>query len=178
METERLVLRHWRETDRAPFSAINADPIVMEHFPSVQSAEESNEFVDRIEQHFTDHGWGFWAIEIPGVAPFIGFVGLSSLTLLDTPMVEIGWRLDKRYWNQGYATEAARAALDFGFGDLNLDEIVAYTTHTNLPSRRVMEKLGMSRDAAEDFIHPNIPAGDRLQPFVLYRIRNPHPRTD
>jgi RimJ/RimL family protein N-acetyltransferase len=142
METERLVLRNWRETDRAHFATINADPVVMEHFPSVQSADDSNAFVDRIEQHFADHGWGYWAIELRGVAPFIGFVGLSSTTLLDAPMVEIGWRLDKRHWNEGYATEAARAALDFGFGDINLDEIVAYTAHANVPSRRVMEKSG------------------------------------
>jgi len=135
----------------------------------VQSAQESDAFVDRIEQHFADHGWGYWAIEIPGVAPFIGFVGLSSTTLLDAPMVEIGWRLDKRHWNNGYATEAARAALDFGFGDLDLDEIVAYRPRQSaIPAGHAD---GMTYDAAEDFVHPNIPAADRLQPFVLYRIR-------
>ena len=177
METERLVLRRWRESDREPFAVMNANPVVMEHFPSVQSADESNEFVDRIEQHFEERGWGFWAVEVPGMAPFIGFVGISSLVLLGAPVVEIGWRLDKRYWNRGYATEAAQAALDYGFGAMDLDEIVAYTTNGNLPSRRVMVKLGMSYDAADDFVHTSIPAAHRLQPFVVYRLANPNPRS-
>lgn len=146
----------------------------MEHFPSVQSAAETNAFVGQIEQHFDDHGWGFWAVEVPGRAPFIGFAGISHLNLLGTPVVEIGWRIDPRYWNQGYATEAARAVLRYGFEGLDLDEIVAVTTHDNRASRRVMEKLGMHHDPAEDFEHPNVPADHRLQPFVLYRIRNAH----
>lgn len=176
METRRLVLRHWREADRQPFAAMNADPIVMEHFPAPQSALETNRFVDQIEQHFQEHGWGFWAAEVRGGAPFIGFVGLSHLNLLGVPVVEIGWRLDRAYWNQGYATEGARAALHYGFDVADLDEVVAVTTHDNRASRRVMEKLGMDHDPAEDFVHPNVPSDHRLQPFVLYRIRNPHRR--
>jgi len=152
---------------------MNADPMVMEHFPAPQSVAETDAFVDQIERHFEDFGWGFWAVEVPGSAPFVGFVGLSPLNLLGIPVVEIGWRLDKQYWNQGYATEAAHAALQYGFDVLDVDEVVAVTTHDNRASRRVMEKLGMNYDPAEDFEHPNVPSGHRLQPFVLYRIRNP-----
>ena len=173
VETDRLMLRRWRDADRGPFAALNADPVVMEYFPAVQTADETNAFVDRIERHFEDHGWGFWAVEIPGTAPFIGFVGLSTLTVFHVPVVEIGWRLDKRYWNNGYATEAAQASLRYGFETLDLDQIVAITAHDNWSSRRVMEKLSMTHDPTEDFEHPNVPSGHRLQPFVLYRIRNP-----
>jgi RimJ/RimL family protein N-acetyltransferase len=171
--TERLLLRQWRPEDRDPFAAMNADPRVMEHFPSLMSREESDASVDRIEKHFQDHGWGLWAVEVPGIAPFAGFIGLNipRYEAHFTPCVEIGWRLAVDYWGQGYATEGARAALAFGFEELDLAEIVSYTVPGNLRSRRVMEKLGMKHDPGEDFDHPRVPAGHPLCRHVLYRLR-------
>jgi RimJ/RimL family protein N-acetyltransferase len=165
-------LRHWVAADRDPFAALNADPRVMEHFPSVLTREESDGRVDRIEAHFAEHGFGLWAVEIPGVTSFAGFVGLST-TPFDahfTPCVEIGWRLAAPYWGRGYATEAARAALAFGFEELELDEIVSFTVPENVRSRRVMEKIGMRHDPAGDFDHPLLPEGHRIRRHVLYRI--------
>src|SRR5262245_31172222 len=140
LRTERLLLRRWHSEDRAPFAAMNADPRVREHFPSLQTREESDATVDRIEEHFAEHGFGWWAVEIPGVTPFVGFIGLSHprFEAHFTPCVEIGWRLAAECWGQGYATEGARAALDFGFDVLGLDEIVSMTVPANVRSRRVM----------------------------------------
>ena len=172
IETERLVLRGWRESDRAPFAALNADPMVMEHFPSTLTAAESDQMVDRIEEHFASHGFGLWAVEARGVADFLGFVGLSIPRFEShfTPCVEVGWRLAREHWGRGFAPEAARAALRFGFERLRLAEIVSFTVPANLKSRRVMEKIGMHRDPADDFDHPSLPVGHALRRHVLYRM--------
>ncbi|HEY4398166.1 MAG TPA: GNAT family N-acetyltransferase [Acidimicrobiia bacterium] len=172
LRTPRLLLRRWRDTDRPPFAAMNADPLVMEHFPATLRPEESDDLVDRIAAGFEERGWGLWAVEVPGTAPFAGFIGLNPATFDApfTPAVEVGWRLARPYWGQGYATEGARAALSFGFTELALEEIVSFTTHGNARSRRVMERLGMRHDPADDFGNPNLPVGDPLRPHVLYRL--------
>jgi RimJ/RimL family protein N-acetyltransferase len=151
---------------------LNADPRVMEHFPAPLSSEESDALVARIEAHFDQRGFGLWAVEVPDVAPFVGFVGLSvpRFEAHFTPCVEIGWRLAAEHWGKGYATEGARAVLAFGFETLALAEIVSFTTTGNVPSRRVMEKIGMTHDPADDFDHPALPAGHPLRRHVLYRI--------
>ncbi len=151
---------------------MNADPRVMEHFPALLSREESDGRVARIEAHFAEHGFGLWAVEIPGEAPLAGFIGLG-ITRFEahfTPCVEIGWRLAAEYWGRGFATEGAQAALDFGFESLHLQEIVSFTVPANVRSRRVMEKIGMTHDTHGDFDHPSLPAGHPLSRHVLYRI--------
>jgi RimJ/RimL family protein N-acetyltransferase len=172
LRTSRLILRRWRDTDRAPFAALNADPAVMEHFPAPLTREQSDDLVDRIEVGFEERGWGLWAVEIPGTEAFAGFVGLNPATFDApfTPAVEVGWRLAREQWGNGYATEGARAALAFGFDAIALDEIVSFTTHANTPSRRVMERIGMRRDPADDFDNPNVPEGNPLRRHVLYRL--------
>ncbi len=144
----------------------------MAHFPATLSREESNTLAARVEAHFDQHGFGLWAVEVPEVAPFVGFVGLSvpRFEAHFTPCVEIGWRLAAEHWGKGYATEGARAVLAFGFETLQLGEIVSFTTAGNLPSRRVMEKIGMTHDPADDFDHPALPEGHPLRRHVLYRI--------
>ena len=171
--TPRLTMRAWRRDDREPFAALNADPEVMRHFPSTLSRAKSDELADRIEDHFARHGFGLWAVEIPGVAPFAGYAGLSvpAFAAPFTPCVEIGWRLARAFWRQGYATEAARSVAVFAFETLRLPELVSFTVPDNAASRRVMEKLGMTRDPSEDFDHPSLPAGHPLRRHVLYRLR-------
>jgi RimJ/RimL family protein N-acetyltransferase len=178
LQTDRLVLRGWRATDRIPLAAMNADPVVMEHYVAPLTEAESSEFVDRVERHYDVHGWGLWAVELAATGSFIGHVGLTLATFDApfTPAVEVGWRLDREHWGHGYATEAARASLDHGFTVLGLDEIVSFTTPRNIRSQRVMEKLGMTRDRADDFEHPNVPVGHPLRPHVLYRLAAPAPR--
>ncbi len=156
----------------APFAALNADPLVMEHFPAPLHREESDDLADRITVDIDERGWGLWAVEIPGTVAFAGFIGLNPATFDApfTPAVEVGWRLARAHWGRGYATEGALAALSFGFDELALDEIVSFTNHGNTRSRRVMERLGMLRDPADDFEHPNLPYGDALRPHVLYRL--------
>lgn len=175
LTTERLRLRQWMEEDLPAFAELNADAKVMEHFPKTLSREESDQFAFRIQVHFDNHGFGLWAVELPSVAPFIGFVGLSvpSFEAHFTPCVEVGWRIAHKYWNNGFATEGAQAAINYGFSELGLTEIVSFTATSNLPSRRVMEKLGMSHDENKDFQHPNLSAGHPLRPHVLYRLQNP-----
>lgn len=170
--TPRLLLRRWQPEDRLPFSQINAHPKVMEYFPATLSREESDALADRIETHFANHNFGFWAVELVGVEPFIGFVGLGvpRIEAHFTPCVEIGWRLSPQYWGLGIAIEAAQAALKYGFDTLLLEEIVAYTATTNTKSRRVMEKLSMTYDPADDFDHPSLPEGHPLRRHVLYRV--------
>ncbi len=172
LSTARLKLRHWSDEDVAPFAALNADPRVREFFPKVLTYEESAQSVDFIRDHFTRHGFGMWAVEVIGGARFIGFVGLgiSSFEAAFTPCVEIGWRLAFEHWGHGYATEGARAALTCAFESLGLNEVVALTAVGNARSRRVMEKLGMRRNAADDFDHPNITDGHPLRRHVLYRL--------
>jgi RimJ/RimL family protein N-acetyltransferase len=172
LRTDRLLLRRWLPSDRTPFAVLNADPRVMEHFPSVLSREESDAGAARIEAHFEQHGFGSWAVEIANVVPFAGFIGLTipRFTAHFTPCVEIGWRLAAACWGHGYATEGARAALAFGFEALGLGEIVSFTVPANIRSRRVMEKIGMSHDRAGDFEHPALPEGHPLRRHVLYRV--------
>lgn len=173
LHTARLILRPWREDDFEPFAAMSADPKVMEHFPSTLTRAESDAVAGRLKAHIEHHGFGFWALELPGVAPFIGFAGLLHVSFEEhfTPAVEIGWRLAPAHWRQGYATEAARAALAHGFGALALSEIVSFTIPANLPSQAVMQRLGMTRNEAEDFAHPRVPPGHPMSRHVLYRLR-------
>jgi RimJ/RimL family protein N-acetyltransferase len=172
IRTDRLLLRRWRPSDLEPFAAMNADPRVMQYFPALFSREESDAMAARAESLFERHGFGFWAVEAPGIAPFIGLLGLSipRFEAHFMPAVEIGWRIAAEHWNRGYATEGARAALAFGFETLRLEEVVAFTVPSNVPSRRVMEKLGMTRNKDDDFDHPLVPAGHPLRRHVLYRI--------
>jgi RimJ/RimL family protein N-acetyltransferase len=174
LRTERLLLRRWRKTDRAPFAAMNASPEVMAHFPAVLSREESDASFERIERDFDAHGWGLWALESRASGAFLGFTGLKawpvSSALPFAPAVEVGWRLAREAWGSGYATEAARAALAYGFDTLGLDEIVSMTAVTNERSRRVMERIGMTHDPADDFNHPRVARGHRLERHVLYRL--------
>ncbi|KAB7740108.1 GNAT family N-acetyltransferase [Parvibaculum sedimenti] len=170
--TQRLILRPWREDDLDAFATMSADPDVAEYLGGTLNRAGAEASMARIAAHFAEHGFGFWALELPGVAPFIGFTGLQHVNfdVPFVPAVEIGWRLAKPYWGKGYATEAARAALAFGFESLDLDEIVAFTVPANLRSRAVMERLGMKRDPAEDFDHPRLADGHPLKRHVLYRI--------
>jgi RimJ/RimL family protein N-acetyltransferase len=172
LETRRLLLRRWRDSDREPFAALNSDPRVMQHFPAVLSRAESDRVVDRIEAHFEKHGFGLFAAELRQESVFIGFVGFSvpEFEAPFTPCVEIGWRIAAEYWNQGLATEGAQAVLAYGFDSLPMDEIVSFTVPANLASRRVMEKIGMRRVPEDDFDHPNLPGGHPLRRHVLYRI--------
>lgn len=172
IETDHLLLRRWRAEDSEPFAALNADPEVMEHFPSTLSRSESDELIDRIETGFAAHGFGFWALEVRTTGEFIGFTGLGvpSFEAAFTPTVEIGWRLAKSAWGNGYASEAARASLDLGFSEYGLPEVVSFTFEGNDRSRAVMERLGMTRVPSEDFDHPRVPAGNRVVRHVLYRM--------
>ena len=175
LSTDRLVLRRWTPQDLAPFAALNADPEVMEFFPATLTREESDALVSRIEQRFDEEGFGFWVVEHEG--KFLGFTGLTrpKFEAHFTPAVEVGWRFARPAWGHGFATEAARAALAFGFDTLGLDEIVAMTTVGNQRSRAVMRRLGMAHDPADDFDHPNLP-GHPLERHVLYRLaRKNHP---
>ena len=172
LRTARLVMRRWRDGDREPFAALNADPVVMEHFPGTLDRAASDAVVDRFEAHFEAQGFGFWAVEVRGAASFVGFVGLSTPTFEApfTPAVEVGWRLARDHWGHGYATEAAREAVRVGFDAFGLHEIVSYAVPANTRSRMVMERLGMSHDEADDFDHPRFPTGHRLRRHVLYRL--------
>ena len=171
LTTERLLLRPWRGADKAPFAALNADPHVYATLAGPMSRTESDAFADRIAAHMAEHGWGLWAVEVPGIAEFIGFTGLSRprFEAHFTPCVEIGWRLAFDHWGNGYATEAARAAVDFGFGTLKLPEIVSFTTVGNTRSRAVMARLGFAHDPRDDFDHPMLAADHPLRRHVLYR---------
>lgn len=172
LETPRLTLRRWRDADRAPFAALNADPEVMRYFPSTLTRQQSDAFVDRIEQHFDEHGYGLWALEHRRSGEFLGFVGLK-LALLEahfTPAPEVGWRLARSAWGQGYASEAATAVLAAGFERFGLDEIVSMTALLNERSQRVMQRIGMHRDPADDFDHPLVAPGHPLRRHLLYRL--------
>lgn len=166
------MLRPWRDEDVAPFAEMNGDPRVMEHFPAPLSPAQSDALLQRIRAQFTEHGFGLWALEVAGGPPFIGFAGLSrpSFDAPFTPCVEIGWRLSYPHWGRGYATEAAQAALGFGFEEIGLPEIVSFTARQNVRSVRVMQKLGMHHDPGDDFDHPLLPEGHPLRRHVLYRI--------
>ncbi|CAN5238923.1 GNAT family N-acetyltransferase [soil metagenome] len=173
LQTERLLLRRWKESDLAPFSEINADPNVMKHFPKMLTPDETKALIEKIENRFELDSLGLWAVELLSNQAFIGFVGLWKPTFDAhfTPCVEIGWRLANRYWGQGYAPEAARAVLEDGFERICLEEIVAMTALLNKNSMRVMEKIGMTLDPQDNFMHPSVEDGHRLKEHVLYRIK-------
>jgi ribosomal-protein-alanine N-acetyltransferase len=175
LQTPRLLLRRWRQADREPFAALTADPVVMAHFPAPLTRAESDAFADASDANFEARGFGHYAVELPGVAPFIGFVGLSvpAFTAPFTPCVEIDWCLAAAHWGHGYATEAGRAVLAQAWTALGLAEVVSFTTVGNTRSRAVMDRLGLTRDPAGDFEHPKLPPGHPLRPHVLYRIRRP-----
>lgn len=178
LTTERLILRPWTEADFAPFAAMSADPKVMEHFPGTLSRAESDNVATILKSDIEIMGYGFWALEVPGVAPFIGFTGIRPVTF-EAPFVspppgqtvEIGWRLAPAHWGKGYASEAARASLAHGFGPLALPEIVSFTVTGNTRSQAVMQRLGMTHDEKDDFDHPNLPLGHKLRRHVLYRMK-------
>jgi RimJ/RimL family protein N-acetyltransferase len=173
--TERLILRNWRAADRHPFAQMNADPQVMEFMPATLSSSESDALVDRIENHIHTNGFGLFAAELRGSEAFIGYIGLAipPFQAPFTPCVEVGWRLSVVHWGKGLATEGAREVVRYGFGVLRLNEVVSFTVPANIRSRRVMEKLGMTHDPADDFDHPKLPDGHALRRHVLYRLKTP-----
>ena len=172
IETPRVILRHWQDSDREPFARMNADPRVMEFFPSPLSAEQSDALISKIEGHFRRHGFGLCAAELRCDSTFAGFIGLSvpSFHAHFTPCVEIGWRLAWQAWGQGLATETAQAVLEYARTVLRLPEVVSITVPANVRSRRVMEKLGMTHDPVDDFDHPQLPPRHPLRRHVLYRL--------
>ena len=173
LETSRLQLREWRETDKAPFFYnINSSPDVMRYFPSTLSRDESNQLVDSIREKFRQQqGWGLWAVVLKETDEFIGFVGLNipKTPLPFNPCVEIGWRIDKTHWRKGYTFEAAMAVLNFAFTHLKLDEVVAFTSVLNIPSQGVMQKLNMQKEGY--FFHPALEKTHPLSKHVLYRLK-------
>jgi RimJ/RimL family protein N-acetyltransferase len=172
IQTERLVMRRWKNSDRKPFAQLNADPRVMLHFPAPLEQSASDALADQIEARMAVNGWGFWAVELQASSEFIGFVGLNPghPALPFAPCVEIGWRLAFAHWGRGYAQECAHAALAFGFEMLELDEIVAFTALSNHRSQALMQRIGMQEDVASRFDHPLVPAGSPLQAHCLYRV--------
>jgi RimJ/RimL family protein N-acetyltransferase len=175
LKTHRLTLRPWRQSDREPFACINRDPAVMEFMPALLTTEESNQLIDRAEGHFAQHGFGPWAAELRANSAFIGFIGLfiPRFEAHFTPCVEIGWRLARTSWYAGLATEGAQEVVRYAFENLRLPSLVSFTSVCNTRSRRVMEKLGMSHDPADDFDHPALSEGNPLRRHVLYRLDRP-----
>lgn len=172
VETERLILRRWEPRDLEPMAAMGEDPEVMRHMPKMLSRDETESMIGRIEAEFEERGFGLWAVEMRASGEFAGWVGLHQVGFETafTPAVEVGWRLARRAWGNGYATEGGRAALKFGFEKIGLPEIVSFTVPANEKSIAVMERLGMRRDPNEDFDHPLLPEGHRLRRHVLYRL--------
>ena len=172
VRTPRLLLRRWREEDRAPFAALNADPEVMRYLKGPVDRAASDALLDRIDASFAQRGYGLWAVQRQADGRLLGFTGLAwqDFPAHFTPAVEVGWRFARAAWGNGYATEAAQAALEHAFAVLDLEEVVSITTRANAPSRAVMRRLGMHHDPRDDFEHPKLPAGHPLRPSVLYRI--------
>ena len=178
LRTPRLLLREWRDSDREPFAAISTDPEVMAGYAAPFSDRTASDtWIDRMRTHLAEHGFAYWAVELPSEARLIGAIGLSRVRfpVPFAPAVEIGWRLAPPYWGYGYAFEAARATVEDGFFRLRIEEIVAFTVPANQRSWRVMQRLGMSRDPGGDFEHPGIPEGHPMRRHVLYRIRRTAP---
>ncbi|MFI5153016.1 MAG: GNAT family N-acetyltransferase [Chitinophagales bacterium] len=173
ISTDRLILRRWKNEDLIPFASICAEPEVMQFMPKPLGKKESEAMIKRIEDHFEKQGFGLFALEKKDSKKFIGYTGfmIPGFEHFFTPCVEIGWRLDKSEWNKGYATEAAKACLQYGFNILGFDKIYSFTSTINFPSIRVMEKIGMEYES--NFYHPALPAGHSLSEHVLYRINNP-----
>ena len=173
IRTDRLLMRRWRHSDREPFAELNGDPLTMVYFPSLLDRAGSDALVDRIEARFDESGFGLWALEVAETGQFIGFTGLSPMRP-DVPGaggMEVGWRLDRRAWHHGYATEAARAALRVAFDGAGLTEIWSMTAVLNEPSQAVMRRLGLTEVAR--FQHPAVPAGHKLRPHVTYHLSRP-----
>jgi len=175
INTERLLLRQWKDDDLEAFCAINSSPVVMEFFPNPLDRTESDALAKRIQENIAKNGWGFWAVEIPGISDFIGFVGLNTpnYPLPCSPCVEIGWRLSEKYWGKGYATEAAQSALRVGFTQLGFNEIVSFTSVLNHRSIKLMERLKM-KNSGEYFEHPKVPESSSLKRHCLYRMTRAH----
>lgn len=177
LQTQRLILRNWQQSDLEPFVQMNADAEVMKYFPAILSRSESEALVERIEHHHQAYEFGLWAVEERSTGAFIGFIGLNvpRFEAHFTPTVEVGWRLAKAFWGKGYATEGARQVISYGFEVIDLTEIVSFTAQLNLRSIAVMKRLGMTHRQADDFDHPGLPSGHPLQRHVLYRLnRNQH----
>ncbi len=172
LRTPRVLLRAWKESDIGAWIEMNADPEVRQHFPSINTVEQSRSDAARIGGGIIQRGWGMWALEIPGEIPFAGFVGINppAYPAPWQPAVEIGWRLARAAWHQGYATEAAAASLQFGFDVLELPQIIALSVTTNTPSHNVMTRLGMVRDVSADFVHPRVPEDWPLKMHIVHRI--------
>ena len=172
LESARLRLRPWRDTDLPEFAAMCADPQVMRYFPACLSRLQSAALIGRVRGHFAEHGFGLWALERKDTGAFIGFTGLMNVSFAApfSPAVEIGWRLAPEHWGLGYASEAAWTVLRCGFDRLALKEVVSFTTQTNTPSEKVMQAIGMHHDSADDFEHPKLAADHPLRHHVLYRI--------
>jgi RimJ/RimL family protein N-acetyltransferase len=174
--TPRLILRPWRESDRAPYAAMNADPAVMTFFASTMTPTESDASLARFQAAYDRDGFGFLVAELRSNGAFAGIIGAQTMRdavpNLPQPAVEIGWRLPLALHGQGLATEGARATVDFCFNQFNLPEVVAVTAFGNRASRHVMEKLGMTYRPDLDFDHPRMPSGHQHQRHALYQLRN------
>lgn len=172
IETERLILRPWQPSDRAPFWAMGQDAEVMQYLLPLTDRAASDAVAEKLNTHIEMHGFGFWALEEKGGAPFIGFTGLIHVSADKpfAPAVEIGWRLARAHWGKGYASEAARASLAYGFDTLKLNEIVSLTVPANTRSQAVMKRIGMTRNPDDDFDHAAVPDGSPLKRHVLYRL--------
>lgn len=178
LTTKRLLLRQWKESDLPLFAKMNADSLVMEWFPSTLSKEESDSLAERIQQELKEKEkeYGLWAVEVVKATSFIGFVGLhyQDFPAAFTPCIEIGWRLAYEHWGKGYAFEAASKVIEYAFQTVKLRELVSFTHVKNQRSRKLMERLGMTRRVEDDFEHPKLPKGHPLRPHVLYRLKNPN----
>ncbi|CAM3404407.1 GCN5 family N-acetyltransferase [Psychrobacter glaciei] len=175
IETERLYLRQWQASDFAIFAEMNADPEVMQYFPKLLTPKVSDVIANKCQQLIADNGWGLWAVSLKGdkenSGGFIGFVGLNDThaDMSFAPAVEIAWRLSKEHWGQGYATEAARASLNFAFTELGLEEVVSFTAVINKRSQLIMQRIGMT-DTQDNFYHPALKSTHPLAEHVLYKI--------
>ncbi len=169
-ESSRLGFRMWKESDREVFAKMNANKEVMRYFPKTLNSKEIDDFLNRVQEHFNEYGYGLWAVEIKDTKEFIGFIGFLNATFEAefTPCTEIGWRLNNKYWNNGYATEGAKACLEYGFNNLNLNSIYSFTAEINQPSENVMRKIGLKKIG--EFMHPKVEDGSPLKPHVLYKI--------
>jgi 3-dehydroquinate dehydratase/shikimate dehydrogenase len=172
IKTDRLILRNWKEEDAEPFAQLNADPRVMEYFPSTLSRKESDTLLKSGYAHIKKYGWGKWAVALIDTGEFIGRIGLEEVNFQApfSPNIELGYRIAFEYWGKGYASEGAKAVLGYGFNHLNLNEIVAFTPAQNLRSQQVMQRIGMYRDSNEDFDHPKLAEDHPLKRHFLYRL--------
>ncbi|MGJ8516325.1 GNAT family N-acetyltransferase [Carnimonas bestiolae] len=173
LETERLILRQWRDEDYPDFAQLNADPLVTRYFPSVLSVKESYERADKLRSLIASRGWGLWAVELKATGEFIGVIGLHAHNddsdLPYAPLTEIAWRIFPSHWGRGYAPEAARCSLQFAFEHLELEAVYSFTALINIPSQRVMIKAGMV-NTGEEFDHPKLESGHDLEWHCLYRL--------